>query len=92
MRVDPALDGAAPPLTQAHVTVRLRDGRTFTEMASGARGYPARPASDRELDERFVSCAARALSAGTAKDALAMIRDIRSADDVTDITRILRTL
>ena len=46
MRVDPALDASAPPLTQARVTVRLRDGRVLTASANGARGYPERPASD----------------------------------------------
>ena len=31
MRVDPSLDGGAPPLTQARVDIRLRDGRVLTQ-------------------------------------------------------------
>jgi 2-methylcitrate dehydratase PrpD len=46
MRVDPTLDGGAPPLTQARIRLRLRDGRVLTASANGARGYPERPASD----------------------------------------------
>src|SRR5262249_40006117 len=69
MRVNKTLDGQAPPLTQAHVTIRLKDGRTLTQAANGARGYPERPASDQELDQKFLACATRTLSKGTAADA-----------------------
>ena len=64
MRVDPSLDGAGPPLTQARVHVRLRDGRVLTQEADGARGYPEQPASDDELDAKFMACA-RALADGS---------------------------
>src|SRR5262245_36192683 len=90
MHVNPAFDGTAPPLTQANVTIRLRDGRVFTQRANGARGYPERPASDQELDEKFLGCAKRVLTAGTAQDALSMIRDIGNIDAVSDLTRVLR--
>ena len=39
MRVDPTLDATSPPLTQARVTVRLKDGRALTALAKGARAY-----------------------------------------------------
>ena len=52
MRVDPSLDGIGQPLTQARITVRLRDGRVLMRAADGARGYPERPASDAELDRQ----------------------------------------
>ena len=65
MRVDPTLDSSAPALTQARVTVRLRDGRVLTASANGARGYPERPASDDELAAKFLSCAARVLPDAT---------------------------
>ena len=81
MRVDPALDAAAPPLTQARVTVRLRDGRVLTASANGARGYPDRQASDEELATKFTSCATRVLSASRAADALASLREIESVAD-----------
>ena len=66
MRVDPALDGVAPPLTQARVSVRLKDGRTVTQAADGARGYPERPASDAELDAKFMGCARRTITEASA--------------------------
>jgi len=76
MRVDPAIDPAATPLTQSRVTVRLRDGRVLTADANGARGYPDRPASDEELAVKFMSCAGAALPRDRAGAALAALREI----------------
>jgi 2-methylcitrate dehydratase PrpD len=90
MRVDPALDMSAPPLTQAHVTVRLRDGRVLTASANGARGYPERPASDAELATKFTSCATPALSDSRAEQALEALHDIESVADVRELTRLLQ--
>src|SRR5262249_33882716 len=70
MRVDPALDSGAPPLTQARVSIALRDGRTVSQEANGARGYPDRPASEDELAAKFLACAKRTIDDGTARQAL----------------------
>jgi len=85
MRIDPALDASAPPLTQARVTVRLRDGRVLTASANGARGYHDRPASNDELAAKFMSCATQAMSESRAAAALAALRDIESVADVRKI-------
>jgi 2-methylcitrate dehydratase PrpD len=88
MRVDPTLDASAPSLTQARVTVRLRDGRVLTASANGARGYPERPASDEELANKFTSCASQTLSAAQAVDALAKLRDVESIADIRTLTEL----
>ena len=90
MRVDPTLDPAAPPLTQARVTITLKDGRVLTALACGARGYPNRPASDQEMADKFIACARRAVSAGAAEHALEMARKIEDIDDVRVLTEILQ--
>jgi len=89
MRVDSTLDASAPSLTQARVTVRLRDGRELTAAANGARGYPERPASDEELATKFTSCATQTLSASQAAEALAQLRAIESVSDIRDVARRL---
>jgi 2-methylcitrate dehydratase PrpD len=91
MRVDPTLDATAASLTQARVTVRLRDGRVLTAMANGARGYPERPASDQELATKFTACATTALSASAASDVLEQLRAIESIADVRTLTARLST-
>jgi 2-methylcitrate dehydratase PrpD len=89
MRVDETLDASAPALTQARVTVRLRDGGVLTASANGARGYPERPASDDELATKFISCAGPALSESRATVALAALRAIASVEDIRTLTSLL---
>jgi 2-methylcitrate dehydratase PrpD len=90
MRVDATLDATAPSLTQARVTVRLRDGRALTKSANGARGYPERPASDEERAVKFRSCATQTLSGPDAANALATLYAIESVADVRPDTRPCR--
>jgi 2-methylcitrate dehydratase PrpD len=86
MEVDDTLDGSAPPLTQAHVRVRLLDGREVVRRASGARGYPARPASEADLRAKFEGCAARALPPDRVARAYDALRDIDATSDVRVLT------
>ena len=84
LRANPAFDAAAP-LSQAQVTVRLRDGRTLVDRADGARGYPGR-LSDEELITKFLACARRSLSSSRAGEALAAVRGIDTMEDVGALT------
>jgi 2-methylcitrate dehydratase PrpD len=86
MTVDPELGRNAPALTQARVTVLLRDGRRLEQYADGARGYPEHPASDEELEAKFRACAARALPARGVDQALAALRALDTAADLRDTT------
>jgi 2-methylcitrate dehydratase PrpD len=86
MRVDPALDGVGPALTQSRVTIHLRDGRTVSKYADGARGYPTRPARCEELDAKFLSCARRVLPDQIAERALDQLRSLERLDDIRRLT------
>ncbi|HVC20612.1 MAG TPA: MmgE/PrpD family protein [Vicinamibacterales bacterium] len=88
MHVDPALGRDAPPLTQAIVTVRLRDGRAHVQIANGARGYPARPASREELDGKFLACAERVLTPEAARAALGRLHTPDAVDDIRTLTAL----
>jgi 2-methylcitrate dehydratase PrpD len=67
LRANEAFDAAAP-LSQARVTVRLHDGREWSQRADGARGYPGR-LTDQELSAKFIDCASRALGSAAADHA-----------------------
>jgi 2-methylcitrate dehydratase PrpD len=82
LRANPAFDASAP-LSQARVTVRLRDGRSLVQAADGARGYPGRLTDD-ELAAKFLACATGTLAdAGAAWSAL---RDSELAANVRELT------
>ena len=85
MTVDPSLGVDAPSLTQARVRVHLRDGRTVTGAANGARGYPENPASDAELDSKFFSCATRTIPEPQARQALALVRRLEQLPDLREL-------
>jgi len=87
MRANPAFDTAGPPLSQARVSVRLRDGRTVADRADGARGYPGR-LSDEELAAKFLGCAQRSLTSAASDRALAALRAIDDAADVRTLTAL----
>jgi 2-methylcitrate dehydratase PrpD len=89
MRVNTAFDREAP-LSQSTVTVRLQDGRTVSQHADGARGYPGR-LTDEELGAKFLGCAERLLSGAEAAAALAAVRALEHADSLGALTRACAT-
>lgn len=89
MTIDDTLDRSAPSLTQARVTVRLKNGKEVSASANGARGYPTRPASDTELDAKFVACARGALGDAAARAALTAARAVGTAQSVRSLTALL---
>jgi len=88
MLVDPAFDREAP-LSHTRVTVRLRGGRVLTASAAGARGYPARPASEEELAAKFAACARRSLPSDGAARAWTALADIERIADVSTLADLM---
>ena len=89
MQADPALGSDAPPLTQARIRVRLKDGRVFERFATGAKGYPENPASSSDLDDKFLKCARRAIGQKEAVEALHCLRGISDTSSVRSLTATL---
>jgi len=89
MRVASELDRTGPPLTQARVSVELRDGREFVGFADGAPGYPHRPATQDQLAGKFRNCAARAVAPSVAEEALSQLRDLNRLPDIRSLTTLL---
>ena len=86
LRANPAFDAAAP-LSQAQVTVTLRDGRVLRRRADGARGYPGRLSMD-ELATKFAACATRTLTPAAADAAWAGLQRMDDVADVRDLTAL----
>ena len=86
LRENPGFDAAAH-LSQANVTVRLKDGRTVAERADGARGYPGRLTDD-ELNTKFVACAQRSLAPAAAARVLDALRAIEATPNIAELTQL----
>jgi 2-methylcitrate dehydratase PrpD len=87
MRANPGFDASAP-LSQARITIRLRDGRTLTQFADGARGYPGR-SSERELAEKFAACATAVMTPPSAERAWEALTAFERCDDVRAVMSLL---
>jgi 2-methylcitrate dehydratase PrpD len=82
MRVDPGIGAGRPALTESRVRVRLKDGRELVREAHGARGYPEHPASQAELEAKFIACATRAFPEPRARQLLSMLAGLDTLEDV----------
>ncbi len=89
LRANPAFDAAAH-LSQANVTVRLKDGRTVAKRADGARGYPGRLTDD-ELHTKFLACAQRSLERADAIQVLDALRTIETTPNIVQLTQLCST-
>jgi 2-methylcitrate dehydratase PrpD len=90
LRANAAFDTAAP-LSQARVTVRLRDGREWSLRADGARGYPGR-LTDEELSTKFEDCASRSLGWSGATQAWDALRSWLVANQGGDLRTLTASL
>jgi 2-methylcitrate dehydratase PrpD len=72
------------------VTLRLKDGRTFTREAQHAKGSPEFPMTEAELNEKFFECARHVLPADAAKRALEQIGKLETLENVRPLCDILR--
>jgi hypothetical protein len=66
--------------------VRLRDGRSVTTEARGARGHPDTPLSDAALREKFLGCARTVLSMDEAEGVAEQIGHLEDIPDVRALT------
>lgn len=89
MQVNPKMGKDAPALTQAVVTIRLRNGQILMREANGARGYPDRPASPEEFDRKFTSCALLALRQRQVPAAVDCLRQLDALPNIHQLAELL---
>lgn len=83
VRTDPAVGEQ-----QSRVVVRLRDGGTRERSTAMARGHPANPLTDGDLDDKFLRCATPLLGAR----AVAVLADLRCFARLDDVGAWLDSL
>jgi 2-methylcitrate dehydratase PrpD len=55
--VDPVAEQAGFHRMLSRITIRLRDGRELFDEGDAARGHPANPMTDEEVEAKFADCA-----------------------------------
>jgi 2-methylcitrate dehydratase PrpD len=90
MRADPSLKSADPGGRPCRVTIRLKNGQSYSRYAEHAKGSAEMPLSDAELKAKFTECARIALSAAASERALAIIATVEQLGNVSSLAEILR--
>jgi 2-methylcitrate dehydratase PrpD len=90
MRLDTNLKKTDPAGRPCRVTVRLKNGQSYTREAQHAKGGPEFPMTEDELRAKFTECARESLSTDAAERALVQIERLESLDNVSSLTEILR--
>jgi 2-methylcitrate dehydratase PrpD len=90
MNLDPSLKKSDAAGRPCRVTVRLRNGQTFTREAQHAKGGPEYPMTEAELRDKFTECAREAIDARSAAQALDYIENLETLSDVRLLCEILR--
>jgi 2-methylcitrate dehydratase PrpD len=86
MVVDPGLPQETEQQAWSRVTITLRDGRTLSTEARGARGHPDTPLSDAALRDKFLACARTVLSPDEAEGVAEQIGHLEDIPDIRALT------
>ena len=90
MKLDPNLkktDAAGRP---CRVTIRLKNGQTYTREAQHAKGGPEFPMTEEELRGKFAECARQAIDENGAARALDYIEKLDALTDIRPLCEILK--
>lgn len=74
----------------SYVTIRLKDGRSFTRFRPRPKAYPGgEPLTRGELLEKFADCVTLVLPRGRVKRCVDMVDNLEQVGDVGEIARVL---
>jgi 2-methylcitrate dehydratase PrpD len=90
MRLDNNLKRTDAGGRPCRVTVRLKNGQTFSREAQHAKGSPEFPMTEEELRGKFTECARQTLSESAAARTLQQIENLENLADVRSLMEIVR--
>ena len=90
MRLDNNLKKTDAGGRPCRVTVRLKNGQSFSREAQHAKGSPEFPMTEEDLRAKFSECARQTVNESAAARALQQIENLETVADVRSLTEILR--
>jgi 2-methylcitrate dehydratase PrpD len=89
MRLDPDLQPTALGSRPCKVTIRLRDGRSFSRQIDYAKGSREAPMTNEELKQKFVGCARQALDDSAIERIIEYVEHLETLEDIRPLCRLL---
>jgi len=90
MNLDTTLKKTDPSGRPCRVTIRLKNGETYTREAQHAKGSPEFPISEDELRGKFTECAREVLSEGDARRVMENIEGLEKLSSIGPLCEMLR--
>ena len=87
---DPELQKVYPEHWAAIVEVESKDGKRFIERVDDAKGEPANPFSQQEVEEKFMNLATQVISPKKAKEIIGRVNELENAIHVSAITDLMK--
>ena len=89
MRPDPDLQPTALGSRPCKVTIRLRDGRSFSRQIDYAKGSREAPMTAEELKQKFIGCAREALDDSSIERIIEYVEHLETLDDIRPLCQLL---
>ncbi|MFH1087361.1 MAG: MmgE/PrpD family protein [Chloroflexota bacterium] len=86
--VDEEVDRTYPDIRQARVTIRTKDGRSFSQMAVNCKGMPQNPLTRAELESKFRGFASLALPASQVDQIVESVARLEKLDGISTLSRL----
>jgi 2-methylcitrate dehydratase PrpD len=89
MHPEPDLQPTALGSRPCKVTIRLRDGRTFSRQIDYAKGSREAPLTAEELKQKFISCAREALDDNSIEQVIEYVEHLEALEDIRPMCQLL---
>ena len=89
MHLDPNLKASSPGGRPCRVTIRLKNGETYSLAKEHAKGSPEVPMSVEELRGKFTDCARQVLDRDATDRALHYLESLETLSDIRPLCRLL---
>jgi 2-methylcitrate dehydratase PrpD len=89
MRLDKGLKAANEGSRPCRVTVRSKNGETYSREVQHAKGSPEIPMTADERKEKFTQCARQALDESSSRRALETIESLERLENITPLCQLL---
>ncbi|HEY2989405.1 MAG TPA: MmgE/PrpD family protein [Candidatus Binatia bacterium] len=89
MKLDPSLKASNEGGRPCRVTVRLKNGGTYSREVQHAKGSPEVPMTADERKEKFTACARQVLDEASTRRALETIEGLETLADIRPLCRLL---
>lgn len=93
-KVKLAVDAEVTPFFPANepskVTVKLKNGKSYSKTVICSRGTPNNPMSNTELETKFLSFASRVIPRKRAEEAIQLIRDLDTLGSIKELSSLLK--